>query len=88
MPNADVTKTCLVYKDATFISPTPTGRASVQVEVKAGGEYDLPWWWYEPLRRLGALTPPGKAAPPPWEDLNIGPAEWPKQDTNTTGGEE
>ncbi len=86
MPIAKITKTCTVYKDAAFISPSKSGRASVRVRVKAGCEYDLPWWWYEPLRELGALTPPGEAAPPPWDQLGLGKAEWPAD--NTTGEEQ
>ncbi len=72
MPNAEITKTCIVYKDAKIVLNDKQGRPAVRVTFKAGGEYDLPEWWYTPLRERGAITPPGKQPPPPWDQLALG----------------
>lgn len=65
MPKA-TTKLCTVYRAITLKIEDSAGRPSVRVSFAAGNEYNLTPRWYAALREQGALTPPGKSAPPPW----------------------
>lgn len=67
MRKAKITKLCTVHRDSTVIIRDGNGNPSVRVRFLAGHEYNLPEWWFTPLRDQGALTPRGGEAPPAWE---------------------
>ena len=71
MKRAKETKLCRVYRDSVVESRDAKGRVTTRTKFLAGHEYNLPEWWYEPLREQGALTPPGGEPPPVWRSHAI-----------------
>ena len=68
MRRAQLTRACVVQTNAAILLNDSKGRPSVRVRFKAGHTYNLPEWWFTPLRAQGALTPTGGTTPSPWSD--------------------
>lgn len=67
MKRAKITKPCRVFRNATVETRDDRGRVTTRAKFLAGQDYNLPEWWYTPLREQGALTPPGGEQPPAWQ---------------------